>query len=116
MDPLRIRYLTVGGAILCERRVRVQGSDTGPPRVRPGSAELEAQEQAEEREREAVRRQIIEEERQKLLRHHATKLLGYFPKGLFREDDLQHFDDEFRSNFQKQQADMFSGDDWDADE
>ncbi|CAL8364729.1 meiosis-specific nuclear structural protein 1 [Gadus morhua] len=78
--------------------------------------ELEAQEQAEEREREAVRRQIIEEERQKLLRHHATKLLGYFPKGLFREDDLQHFDDEFRSNFQKQQADMFSGDDWDADE
>lgn len=33
-----------------------------------------------EQEREAVRRQIIEEERRRLLKHHATKLLGYFPK------------------------------------
>ncbi|CAL8244571.1 unnamed protein product [Lota lota] len=78
--------------------------------------ELEAQERAIEQEREALRRQIIEEERQRLLKHHATKLLGYFPKGLFREDDLEHFDDEFRSNFQKRQADIFSGEDWDGDE
>ncbi|CAL8351846.1 unnamed protein product [Merluccius merluccius] len=78
--------------------------------------ELEAQERAIEQEREALRRQIIEEERQRLLKHHATKLLGYFPKGLFREDDLEHFDEEFRSNFQKQQADIFSGEDWEGDE
>ena len=29
---------------------------------------------------EEFRRQIIEEERQRLLREHATKLLGYLPK------------------------------------
>lgn len=33
-----------------------------------------------EQEREAQRRQIIEEERQRLLKQHATKLLGYLPK------------------------------------
>lgn len=33
-----------------------------------------------EQERETQRRQIIEEERQRLLKQHATKLLGYLPK------------------------------------
>lgn len=33
-----------------------------------------------EQERETQRRQIIEEERLKLLKLHATKLLGYLPK------------------------------------
>lgn len=33
-----------------------------------------------EQERETRRRQIIEEERLKLLKLHATKLLGYLPK------------------------------------
>ncbi|KAG7245631.1 hypothetical protein CRUP_030155 [Coryphaenoides rupestris] len=80
------------------------------------SQELEAQERAVEQEREALRRQIIEEERLRLLKNHATKLLGYFPKGLFREDDLEHFDEEFRSNFQKQRPDIFSGEDWEGDD
>lgn len=42
--------------------------------------ELEAKEKAIEEERQALRRQIIEEERQRLLKRHATKLLGYLPK------------------------------------
>lgn len=42
--------------------------------------ELEAKEREIEQERENVHRQIIEEERQKLLKKHATKLLGYLPK------------------------------------
>lgn len=42
--------------------------------------ELEAKERAIEQEREALRRRIVEEERQRLLKHHATKLLGYLPK------------------------------------
>ncbi|XP_062242685.1 meiosis-specific nuclear structural protein 1 [Platichthys flesus] len=61
--------------------------------------ELEAKERAMEQEREAQRRQIVEEERKKLLKRHAAQLLGYFPKGLLREDDLQHFDEDFRNNF-----------------
>lgn len=40
--------------------------------------ELEAQ--REEERMQAYRRQIIEEERQRLLREHAMKLLGYLPK------------------------------------
>ena len=33
-----------------------------------------------EEQMESYKRQIIEEERQRLLRQHATKLLGYLPK------------------------------------
>ena len=42
--------------------------------------EAEIEERMEEERREAIRRQIIEQERQRLLREHATKLLGYLPK------------------------------------
>lgn len=42
--------------------------------------EMEAQEEASEQQREAARRRIVEEERQKLLKRHATQLLGYLPK------------------------------------
>lgn len=42
--------------------------------------EMEAQEEASERQREALRQRIVEEERQKLLKRHATQLLGYLPK------------------------------------
>ncbi len=42
--------------------------------------EREEEERAMEKEREAQRRKIIEEERQRLLKQHATKLLGYLPK------------------------------------
>ncbi|KAM9408296.1 uncharacterized protein KZ484_026090 [Pholidichthys leucotaenia] len=78
--------------------------------------ELEAKERAIEQEREVLRRQIIEEERQKLLQRHATKLLGYFPKGLLREDDLQHFDEDFRRHFKTRQDDIFSEDGWEGDD
>ncbi|CAL8339734.1 unnamed protein product [Gadus morhua 'NCC'] len=40
MGPLRIRCLTVGGAILCERRVRIQVSEMGPLRIRCMTVEL----------------------------------------------------------------------------
>lgn len=42
--------------------------------------EMEAQEEASEQQKEAVRRRIVEEERQKLLKRHATQLLGFLPK------------------------------------
>ena len=42
--------------------------------------ELEVQERRAEEEREGERRAIIEQERQRLLREHASKLLGYLPK------------------------------------
>lgn len=42
--------------------------------------ELEAKERAIEEQKEALRRQIVEEERQRLLKRHATQLLGYLPK------------------------------------
>ncbi|XP_017313838.1 meiosis-specific nuclear structural protein 1 isoform X1 [Ictalurus punctatus] len=68
--------------------------------------EREAEERALEQERETLRRQIIEEERLKLLKLHATKLLGYLPKGIFREDDLDHFDENFKSSFRKRHSDI----------
>ncbi|XP_052010081.1 meiosis-specific nuclear structural protein 1 [Xyrauchen texanus] len=77
--------------------------------------EREAEERAMEQEREAQRRQIIEEERQRLLKQHATKLLGYLPKGIFKEDDLEHFDEDFKNNFKQQQADIFSDEGWGED-
>ena len=42
--------------------------------------EAQIQERREEEEREAERRAIIEQERQRLLREHASKLLGFLPK------------------------------------
>ena len=42
--------------------------------------EAELDEREREREMERFRQQIIEEERQKLLRAHAEKLIGYLPK------------------------------------
>lgn len=41
---------------------------------------MKAQERAREQETEALHRKIIEEERQKLLKRHAAKLLGYYPQ------------------------------------
>lgn len=42
--------------------------------------EMEVMERREEEERAAERRAIVEQERQRLLKEHATKLLGYLPK------------------------------------
>lgn len=46
--------------------------------------------------------EIIEEERLRLLKEHAAKLLGYLPKGVFkREDDVDMLGEEFRKAYQK---------------
>ncbi|XP_069622042.1 meiosis-specific nuclear structural protein 1 isoform X1 [Ranitomeya imitator] len=75
----------------------------------------ELQERHEEEKREAFRRAIIEEERQKLLKQHASQLLGYLPKGIFKnEEDLGMFDEEFRKIFQKRSTDLFSDEGWDS--
>ena len=42
--------------------------------------EAELAERREEEDRQAQRRAIIEQERQRLLREHASKLLGHLPK------------------------------------
>ena len=41
---------------------------------------MEILEREEEERREAERRAIVEQERQRLLKEHAAKLLGYLPK------------------------------------
>ena len=42
--------------------------------------EQEMEEYQEEQHREAARQSIVEQERQRLLREHAAKLLGYLPR------------------------------------
>ena len=42
--------------------------------------ELELEERREGERLEGMRRAVIEQERQRLLREHASKLLGYLPK------------------------------------
>ncbi|XP_075753421.1 meiosis-specific nuclear structural protein 1 [Pelodiscus sinensis] len=52
---------------------------------------------------------IVEEERQKLLKEHATKLLGYLPRGILKdEDDVNMLGEEFRKAYQKRKEDMYS--------
>lgn len=36
-------------------------------------------------------------------------------QGLLREDDLQHFDEDFRKNFKTSQADSLSENSWEDD-
>lgn len=46
--------------------------------------------------------EIVEEERLKLLKEHAVKLLGYLPKGVLKkEDDIDKLGEEFRKAYQK---------------
>lgn len=55
---------------------------------------------AKERELEVYRRQVIEQERQRLLREHAGQLIGYLPKGvILSEKDIDLFDEDFRKKF-----------------
>lgn len=62
---------------------------------------------------DAYRRQIIEEERVKLLQEHATKLLGYLPKGVIRDSkDLDALGDDFKRQFRNRQVDFFSDEGW----
>ncbi len=60
---------------------------------------------------DAYRKQIIEEERVKLLQEHATKLLGYLPKGVIRDSkDLSVLGDDFQKQYKKRQVDFFGDD------
>ena len=67
----------------------------------------------EEQRQAGMRRAIIEEERQRLLREHAAKLLGYLPKGVLRNDaDLELFDQDFKEKYQKRKTDLFDDEGW----
>ena len=45
--------------------------------------------------------QIVEEERMKLLRKHAGNLLGFLPRDLLKESDLEFLGDEVRKELSK---------------
>ncbi|KFW92358.1 Meiosis-specific nuclear structural protein 1, partial [Phalacrocorax carbo] len=67
----------------------------------------------EERQLEEKRQEnicaIVEEERQKLLKEHASKLLGYLPRGILKgEDDINMLGEEFRLAYQKRRGNAFS--------
>ncbi|XP_010115627.1 PREDICTED: meiosis-specific nuclear structural protein 1, partial [Chlamydotis macqueenii] len=69
--------------------------------------ELEERE-LEERRQEDIRA-IVEEERQKLLKEHASKLLGYLPRGVLKdEDDINMLGEEFRLAYQKRRGNAAS--------
>jgi hypothetical protein len=71
----------------------------------------ELQERIESEKLDAYRRKIIEEERIRLLKEHATKLLGYLPKGVIRdESDLDAMGVEFKDEFKRRQIDFFNDD------
>ena len=38
---------------------------------------------------------LIEDERLRMLKEHAVKLIGYLPRGVLRQDDLPHLGSEF---------------------
>ena len=60
----------------------------------------ELDEMAEEEARQAARREIIEQERRRLIQEHATKLLRFLPKGVFRDArDLDALPAELRDYF-----------------
>ncbi len=56
---------------------------------------------AEQKREEEAMAQVVKEERRKLLQKHASKLVGFLPKGIIEEDDLEVLDDEVRKSFQK---------------
>lgn len=69
--------------------------------------QMEINDYMEAQKREEIREQIIEEERERLLREHASKLAGYMPKGVFRnQTEVQGLGDEtLRSVYQERQTD-----------
>lgn len=75
--------------LLAERRQRFQFEKQQQLRAAEAS-----------REEEQARRAMIEEERQRLLREHAQKLLGFLPKGVIRDArDLDLLGDNFRQAY-----------------
>ncbi len=72
----------------------------------------ELNERIESDKLESYKRQIVEEERAKLLREHAVKLLGYLPKGVIRDGrDLELMGDEFKQRYRGRQVDFFGDED-----
>lgn len=45
------------------------------------------------------RKRMIEEERLRMLKEHASRLIGYLPRGVLREDDLPHLGSEFMKHY-----------------
>ncbi|XP_063305157.1 meiosis-specific nuclear structural protein 1-like [Pelobates fuscus] len=83
--------------------------------ARQRDIEQELQEIQEEERREALRRAIVEEERQKLLKQHAAKLFGYLPKGIFKYDsNLDTYDEELCKTFRERRAAMFPEQCWES--
>lgn len=72
----------------------------------------ELNERIESDKLENHKRQIIEEERAKLLQEHAVKLLGYLPKGVIRNSgDLDLMGSDFKRQYQKRQVNFFGDED-----
>ncbi|XP_064387489.1 meiosis-specific nuclear structural protein 1-like [Halichondria panicea] len=70
--------------------------------------EAELEQRKDEERREASRKVIIEQERQRLLQEHASKLLGYLPKGVLRgSQDLDVLGSEFKEAYTRRQVDPF---------
>ena len=53
----------------------------------------------EHREQEEALDRVVEEERRKLLRAHASKLIGYLPGGVIQEKDLDYLGEDVRKSF-----------------
>ncbi|KAM6426149.1 meiosis-specific nuclear structural protein 1 isoform 2-T2 [Liasis olivaceus] len=71
--------------------------------------ERELEERQTEERRKGIIDDIIEEERQKLLKEHAVKLLGYLPRGILKdEQDVNMLGEEFRQAYQKRKGDGLS--------
>jgi hypothetical protein len=45
------------------------------------------------------RKRVIEEERLRMLKEHASKIIDYLPPGVLREDDLPHLGSEFSKRY-----------------
>jgi hypothetical protein len=78
-------------ALIDDRRARIEHE-----------RELEEKAQMQEQDRESIRRAVIEQERQRMLREHAVKLLGYLPKGVITGDaDLDLLGDDFKERYSR---------------
>ncbi|NXQ53764.1 MNS1 protein, partial [Anthoscopus minutus] len=71
--------------------------------------ERELEERDLEKRRQESIRAIIEEERQKLLKEHAWKLLGYLPRGILKdENDINMLGEDFRLAYQQRRGNELS--------
>ncbi|NXS99905.1 MNS1 protein, partial [Jacana jacana] len=71
--------------------------------------ERELEERRLEEKRQENIRAIVEDERQKLLKEHASKLLGYLPRGIIKDqDDVNMLGEEFRLAYQRRTGNVLS--------